>query len=51
MKKNSNIGYKAGKILAFIALNMGVASSQATCVAVFHQPKIPHGMGKFIRKK
>jgi cyclic lactone autoinducer peptide len=49
MKKLIAMGMKLGGLVASMALVMGVASSQATCVAWFHQPKVPQGMEKFKR--
>ena len=51
MRKLSAVLVKIGGLLASVALVMGVASSQALCVAVYHQPKVPQGLGKFVRGK
>jgi len=50
MKIFSSAVYKLGGLVAALALVLGVASSQALCWSAFHQPKIPQGMGKFVRK-
>ena len=50
MKKFKSIGLKACSVFASLALVLGVASAQATlCFIVFHQPKVPKGMSKFLK--
>jgi len=49
MKKLSVVAIRLGGLLASLALVLGVASSNATCVMAFHQPKVPQGMSKFAK--
>lgn len=49
MKKLSAVAMKLGGLFASLALVLGVTSSQAVCIALFHQPKVPQGMEKFKR--
>jgi cyclic lactone autoinducer peptide len=44
------MGIKLSSLLASLALFFGVVSAQSTCYAFYHQPKVPQGMSKFIRK-
>ena len=37
-------------LIASLALTLGVASAQALCVIHFHQPKVPQGMSKFLKR-
>ena len=50
VKRINSVLIKLGGLLASLALVFGVASSQAACVAFYHQPKVPQGMSKFVRK-
>jgi cyclic lactone autoinducer peptide len=50
MKKIRFVLIRLGSLLASIALVMGVVSSQAVCIAFYHQPKVPQGMSRFVRK-
>jgi len=49
MNKLCAAAMKLGGLLASCALAFGVASNQAVCIMVFHQPKVPQGMGKFVK--
>jgi len=51
LKKFNRIAIKLGGLVASLALIIGVASSQVTCVSIFHQPKVPQGMSKFVKGK
>jgi len=48
MKRAETIKIKSGKKIASMALKVGVASTHTACFAVFHQPKIPHSMKKYV---
>ena len=50
MSKIGSTVTKLGGLVAALALIIGVTSSQAMCVAFYHQPKIPQGMSKFSRR-
>jgi len=50
MKKLNGLAAKLCGLLASMALVLGVASSQAVCISVFHQPKMPQGMGRFVKR-
>ena len=47
--KLSKLGLKFGGMAAAFVLMMGVTSTQSMCFMVFHQPKVPQGMSKFIK--
>ena len=48
MKKGFNyLVAKSAGLVAAIALAVGVASTNAFCFLVFHQPKVPQGMNKY----
>jgi cyclic lactone autoinducer peptide len=49
MKRLSLAGMKLFGLVASLALALGVASTQAACIMVFHQPKVPQGMGRFVK--
>ena len=51
MKLIKMIGTRSGEALAAVALKAGVSSTKAICFLVFHQPKVPKGMDKFIEKR
>jgi len=51
MKKSKSVKLKISKRIVSSALAVGIASSQSACVAMFHQPKVPHGMKKFLKKQ
>ena len=42
-----NVLFRLGGLIASLALFLGVASSQVTCVSWYHQPKVPQEMTKF----
>ena len=44
------VANKLGGLLASCALVVGVASTLAPCVVLFHQPIFPQGMIKFVKK-
>jgi len=43
----TKVGFNIGGLLAAFALAIGVASTQAICIIIFHQPKVPQGMERF----
>jgi len=47
MKKLRTLALRFGVMITSVALFMGSVSAQATCVAVYHQPKVPQSMEKF----
>jgi cyclic lactone autoinducer peptide len=47
MKKLVSVWARFAGLLASAALVVGVASSQAACVAWFHQPEVPSDMEKY----
>ena len=51
MKRIKGTLIRLGGLLASCALVLGVASTQAACIMIFHQPKIPQGMSRFVRAK
>jgi cyclic lactone autoinducer peptide len=51
MKLIKAIGTRSGEALAAVALKAGISSTKAICFLVFHQPKVPQGMDKFIEKR
>jgi len=51
MKKLKELATRFGGMFAAFALVIGMVSAQpATCIIIFHQPKVPQGMDKFIKK-
>ena len=49
MKNIKTIAIKFGGLIASLTLAVGVVSTQAAiCIIVFHQPKVPQGMNKFL---
>lgn len=52
MNKLRKLSLKFAGLLASLALVVGVTSTQATlCVIMFHQPKVPQGMEKYMKRK
>jgi len=51
MKQLRKLCRKFGRIFAATALFAGVASAAPICVMIFHQPKVPEGMGKFMKAR
>lgn len=51
MKKLKALMLRFGGMFAALALAVGVTSTAAICVIVFHQPKVPQGMSKFLKEK
>lgn len=51
MRKLNGIVIKVGGLLASCALALGIASSQAACIMIFHQPRVPQGMRKILRER
>jgi len=50
MWKFSKILTEIGGKVAALTLAIGIASVGIHCMFFFHQPKIPQGMSKFVRK-
>ena len=51
MKRVYIIATKLAGLLASIALMLGVASTQAVCVMIYHQPKVPQEMSRFNKER
>lgn len=52
MKRLKGLTTRFGGVFAAFALAVGVISAQpAMCVIIFHQPKVPEGMSKFLKNK
>ena len=50
MKRLKSLLVIIGGLLTSLALTVGVASAGAHCMLIFHQPKVPQGMNKFMKK-
>ena len=51
MQKFKSFLMKFGSTFAALALMVGIATSNSSCLMVFHQPKEPEAMNKFKFKK
>jgi len=49
MKRLKSLLMVAGALLTSVALTIGVASAGAYCMVIFHQPKVPQGMSKYLQ--
>ncbi|MEZ3421646.1 MAG: cyclic lactone autoinducer peptide [Eubacterium sp.] len=47
MQKFKSFLMKFGSTFAALALMVGIATSNSSCLMVFHQPKEPEAMNKF----
>jgi len=50
MNKINKFLAKFGGLFAAFALMAGVASARDYCILIFHQPKVPQSMSKFLKK-
>jgi len=50
MKKLRTSMKKFGGLFAAFALMLGVASAGAFCMIIFHQPEVPAGINKLIKR-
>lgn len=51
MRKFKTWILKSGGLTATCALALGIAFTPAACGIIFHQPKVPQGMSKFIKDR